>query len=373
MKKLIMLGLGIGVLLGVMLFQSPPVQNVLATQIPQSDGCDHSCPVVHFEWQTTVYDNCPSGYSVRSGHSDQCRKNTYPFTVIDRPSHKVDHEADVAYEKSQDPNKCHRPSDNTLEDVYGMDHDARHDFKEANSEWMDSKDVVPEGYYHEEGACYPKVEVCTDDSALNYGGEDGKFDEEKETSNNELCKYPEEEPTDQCVNIEGFQEVVPEGYYQTKGEQGYECYPDEGEPTPTPTPSPEPEQPRTVSSGGGSASAPVCSDGSTIKLPANPHVLRSGSDATVNWFQTEADEANIYYKEVNEANWTHSVRDIKVPTDNNPERFVSVTIHDLDPKLGYTFGIQQKHGCGGGETVIAVIVDGPTTQLFQFSYWEWGR
>lgn len=142
------------------------------------------------------------------------------------------------------------------------------------------------------------------------------------------------------------------------------------EPEPTPTSEPEPtpeitpiphEDALTVPSG--PFYAPTCPDGSTILLPANPHVFRAGEAATVKWWPTEADQVNLYYKEVGQANWTHAVGDL--PNDG------SYTIHGLNPTLGYVFGIQQKHGCGGGETVVAVIVDGPTARLFPFSYWMW--
>jgi len=98
--------------------------------------CDYSCPVVHFEW-TRSY--CPEGYSE---HDGQCRKKVWTdwWHWHYEYAQKIteNHSADVVYEKSSDPHKCHRPSDNTLRDVYGMDNEAKGDFKEANSEWKDS-------------------------------------------------------------------------------------------------------------------------------------------------------------------------------------------------------------------------------------------
>lgn len=117
--------------------------------------------------------------------------------------------------------------------------------------------------------------------------------------------------------------------------------------------------------------APVCTDGTTVKLPANIHVLRHGDGATVNWFQTQGDKATIYYKEVNASDWQHSVRDIDA--NGRKDNFVSVEIGGLDPKLGYTFGVMQHQGCGGGQTVTAVVIDGPEPVLFNFSYWEWNK
>lgn len=177
-------------------------------------------------------------------------------------------------------------------------------------------------------------------------------------------------PEDQCKNIEGFQWNVPDGYHQGHGIFSKWCFKDkEEEVTPTPTP----EVTCTENCGtpptfaGSSTEAPVCSDGTTTTVVANPHVIRNGSSATVNFFITEGNSANIYYKEVGADNWQHSVSDVQP----NGDRFVSYTINDLNPSLGYTFGIQQKQGCGGGEIVTSVIVDGPSAQTFGLSYYSW--
>ena len=97
-------------------------------------------------------------------------------------------------------------------------------------------------------------------------------------------------------------------------------------------------------------------------------MIRKGTQAIVNWFETEGNEANIYYKEVNSPVWQFAVRDIKVEGG-----YGSVTINALKPNVGYTFGIEQKFGCAGGQLVIAVIVDGPQSKTFPISYWEWGK
>lgn len=112
---------------------------------------------------------------------------------------------------------------------------------------------------------------------------------------------------------------------------------------------------------------PVCVDNNTIKLPANLHVIRNGSDATVNWFQTEGNMASIYYRQLNEKNWTHAVGDISV------DDYMSYTIHLLKPKMGYIFGVEQKWNCSGGQMVTAIVIDGWQSKVFNFSYWEWSR
>lgn len=147
-------------------------------------------------------------------------------------------------------------------------------------------------------------------------------------------------------------------------------------PTPSATPSatPTPEQNIVGSGNGGGGNTnnpPVCSNGDTIQLPANPFVIREGDKAIVNFFITQGDNANIYYKVVGQKDWQYSVPNLK-PNDLH---FVSYTITGLNPQLGYTFGIQQTYGCGGGNYVTAVIVDGATYRpvIWNFSYWEWSK
>lgn len=147
--------------------------------------------------------------------------------------------------------------------------------------------------------------------------------------------------------------------------------------TPTPTPVVEEEEPeitpvptsvpQPLTEPSGPFLAPSCTDQSPILLPANPHVVRSGKTAVVKWFQTQGTEVNIYFKELGQTNWTHGVGNIQA------KDFNEYTISHLNPKLGYVFGIQQKTGCSGGETVIAVIVDGPASRVFGFSFWEWSK
>lgn len=140
-----------------------------------------------------------------------------------------------------------------------------------------------------------------------------------------------------------------------------------GTPTGTPTPTPEPKgdggTPPTFA--GSTTNAPSCPDRSTTNVVANPHVLRNGESATVNFFITEGDSANIFYSVVGQPHWQHAVANVKP----NSDKFVSYTIHGLVSVLGYDFGIQQKFGCAGGQTT-AVVVDDPSPRLFMISYWE---
>lgn len=111
--------------------------------------------------------------------------------------------------------------------------------------------------------------------------------------------------------------------------------------------------------------APVCTNGDTAKAVANPHVIRNGSEATVNFFITEGDSANVFYGIVGQPHWQHAVADVKPNSDN----FVSLTIKNLDPVGDYDFGIMQKTNCGGGK-ITAVIVDSYAPKVFGLSYYE---
>lgn len=124
---------------------------------------------------------------------------------------------------------------------------------------------------------------------------------------------------------------------------------------------PTPEQPRGTTEAG----TPQCTDHKPLILPSNVHVIRNGSDATVNFF-TQSSNANIYYRTSGQPVWQHALRDI--PVTNN---YVSVTIHDLIPTGDYDFGVQSANSCAGGEVVIAVVEDSWQPQTFMFSWYEW--
>ena len=125
------------------------------------------------------------------------------------------HHVHVPYEKSQDPTKCHRPSDADLKNIYGIDGKERNEFKDDNKEWKDAieREVTP-GYYtewvdsekcntHQHKTCrfiegtyvegywtppvceeVPPPDVCEDPLALNY-----KQEGECEYPPPEVCQY----------------------------------------------------------------------------------------------------------------------------------------------------------------------------------------
>ena len=161
---------------------------------------------------------------------------------------------------------------------------------------------------------------------------------------------PSPEPEDFCDTLEGVQA------------EDEDCPKDEPSPTPEASPTP------TVENRLSEAKAPQCPDGNVAKVAANVQVARTGDHAVVSWFRTEGDNATIYFKEVNASGWQHSVYDIK--TTGFKDDYVSYTINNLDPALGYTFGVAQQNGCGGEATTTAVVIDGPATQVFYLSYFE---
>lgn len=195
------------------------------------------------------------------------------------------HHVNVPYEKSSDPSKCHRPSDNNLRDDYGMGNTERGWFKYYNSEWKDA-DVDVAGHYQAGTAetriqnqdCIlttPDYRSCTPagtcptacgqaasqvpngrggfincpatnacplpvDCAYHYSdcsatcGEGTKNLIIDTPASNGGIACPTETTiscgelpiceTDQCTNIDGDQFTVPDNYYQTEGEEGLSCF-----------------------------------------------------------------------------------------------------------------------------------------------------
>lgn len=169
--------------------------------------------------------------------------------------------------------------------------------------------------------------------------------------------------------------VCNDGFTQVNKEEGFTCQPIV---TPTATPS---AQPSCTGQCGGpgdngqspsSTLPPVCTSGETIQLPANPFVIRNGNHATVNFFITQGDSANIFVR-VSGTGWDKAVTsapDVKPNGDN----FVSYTFNDLNPNTDYDFGIVQKFSCGSGQMVIANIHDGANQeQIFRLTNWSWAN
>lgn len=221
------------------------------------------------------------------------------------------------------------------------------------SQHQGGADIIPPGYWDANGRNWTQQNIAI---------------------YNNNCNIPQPTPTPTMV------QPTPTMVIPTPTEEPCDgCCEKECEVTPTPTeevtPTPTPEDTGGSSVGdapltNNTTGAPSCPNGKTVNLVANPHVWRNGSQATVNFFITEGDSANIYYREEGVNGWTHSVLQSEVKKYVNGDKYVSYTIYGLNPQLGYDFGIEQVNGCGGGQ-VLSVVVDGPQPRLFMFSYWEW--
>jgi len=160
-----------------------------------------------------------TGTCVAGGESKTCSLGTWVEPVYSCPVihwHYLTHNVDVQYEKSADPTKCHRPSDNDLRDDYGMaGHVERGFFKAANSEWKDAI-LESEGYFE-------NPETTSEQQACNTG----------------VIDYSACEPEGQCPTACGYEGgEVPDGkggYMKCEATESCStrrwCFPDEESPT----------------------------------------------------------------------------------------------------------------------------------------------
>ena len=203
---------------------------------------------------------------------------------------------------------------------------------------------TPESYENNDGYCFvPDPEVCEENVWTCQECNDPIVNQEHR------CYEPQQKFCNSNYDFED-QEVCEGEFCETI--RIYDC--SEYLPTPEPVPTPDPSP----------AAAPVCTNNVPDLDLKNPHVVRNGSDATVNSFVPEGDRVNIYFRTSGQTEWQHALRD--VPVTNG---YLSVTIHDLNPTGDYDFGIQASNGCAGGE-IIAVIVDSWLPQVFSFTRWE---
>jgi len=108
------------------------------TQDFYEEVCGDECPVIHYEWTTKEYGDCSPGCDERKKYPDKCYCGDWPRGHYEeRPYTTTNHNTDVVYEKSADPTKCHRPSDNDLCNIYGLCGDIRSDFKKDYPQHLD--------------------------------------------------------------------------------------------------------------------------------------------------------------------------------------------------------------------------------------------
>lgn len=137
------------------------------------------------------------------------------------------------------------------------------------------------------------------------------------------------------------------------------------EPTPVPDDPNAPGFPQPCNGCNNTPSAFMCPDSDVTVAPFNFFIKRKGTEAIAQWIPTAGNEVNLYYKIVGQKDWQFALRDVA--------NSGYVVVDHLNPNLGYTFGLQQKMNCSGGQTVVAVAVDPPTTvwKMFRVSQYIW--
>ncbi len=159
-----------------------------------SQNCSTTCPIKTFSTSRLV---CPSGYRL---YESKCYKL---FREPENPTTESFGPVSIVYTKSNDRNKCHRPTAVSL----GVDEWARNDFNSQLNEWEDYSLDAPEGYYLLEGVCYSKTGVCVDPNASNYDSELSSI----EIADNNTCIYPPAEDCPITCDYPGSSDVIPDG------------------------------------------------------------------------------------------------------------------------------------------------------------------
>jgi hypothetical protein len=182
--------------------------------------------------------------------------NGYSYWVLDGKCHKPGHSprnpidtfsiASFIYEKSADPNHCHRPTAASL----GVPSWAVSSFNGDNPEWKNTIDVncheVPAEEQTRQVKCEAEIVEC---------------------------------------------EVTPEV-------------------TPTPAEEPRQGGGSDVYFPGSTTEAPVCDETTPLKQAINFHVYRNGDSAILKWWPDEAENVNIYYKQNDSPVWQYAVGDL---------------------------------------------------------------
>lgn len=143
-----------------------PKEDVSAIAIVE-DNCIYVCPTV--EWTHTY---CPKEKEAYTSDDSSlpCSKEIEVGEKKDKDkvtkyANEVTNSFSVVYEKSEDPNKCHRPSDESLKNDYGMTEDEIKAFKEDHDEHKDSVRTAPDGYYlADDNQCYPIPSITPEPS-----------------------------------------------------------------------------------------------------------------------------------------------------------------------------------------------------------------
>lgn len=345
-----------------------------ASNIEAENNCDIECPVV--EWTAKV---CPQGY--KENRLDLSPKDCHKGSLLNLEyAYFVDETFNVTYEKSQDPNKCHRPSKKQLEKNYNMGKNAVA-FTQQNPELLDSIKVAPDGYeLGKDGICRP-IPTKTHEYKIVDAHKTCSGTDITVTTNSHREWRIGSEVVELGVHGGGVEDThtfndVPSDWlleWSNVGKGDWrqadlnsESYTYNEYEADCELPEEIVEQTRNIETHSVETllQAPQCTNSVPVRELVNPHVIRAGSEATVNAFVPDGDHVNIYFRTSGQDTWQHALRDI--PVTNG---FMSVTIHDLEPFGDYDFGIQASNGCAGGE-IVAVIVDDWQPRTFSFTRWE---
>lgn len=144
------------------------------------------------------------------------------------------------------------------------------------------------------------------------------------------------------------------------------CKEDCQKPTPTPTPPAETPFPQPQKGTSGDPGAPQCPNGDVLVLPINFFVIRNGSEAQLKWVPTAGDQVSVFYRVTGHIGWEFALAD----QPNNGD----LTIHALNPSLGYDWGLMQHQGCSGGLIALSRVIDPPAVgRIFLSDGWEWSK
>lgn len=293
------IGFLLGLLVGYFMWASPTPVEALTNGNNHVEVC-WDCPTFDFHAK-----ECPAGYRPSIIKPDKCYKSGRGY--VDYLTFDL---LNIQRVKSQDPNKCHKPTPETL----NVPTWARSDYGKL------AEHVPGKVFECPTPTPVPTVLVCLDNGQ----------DEPKE------------------LTIPRTQEAWDRVLFSWPQSYVGECKVPEPTPEPTPTPTPS-EEPKHDDSAEGSNAPETCT--ASVPEPAmNVHGYRKGGTFEVKWYPAVADGVNIYYYQNQVPENKHSV----INTDNDGSEFIN-GLGSLD----WTFGVQSLNGgCAGSE--IRWVEDGLT-------------
>lgn len=300
------IGFLLGLLVGYFMWASPTPVEALTNGNNHVEVC-WDCPTFDFHAK-----ECPAGYRPSIIKPDKCYKSGRGY--VDYLTFDL---LNIQRVKSQDPNKCHKPTPETL----NVPTWARSDYGKL------AEHVPGKVFECPTPTPVPTVLVCLDNGV--------------------------DEPSE--LTIPRTQEAWDRVLYSWSLSYVGECK--VPEPTPTPTPTPVPEQPIEEEHHTSMPGAPeICANVPTPDNPANFHLYRKGEYAELKWLPTDGDTVNIYWKNPASGNWEHSL--INSPNDG-VEMIGGLGSYD------WSFGLAQVNG-NCNQSSIMEVEDGNTPDWVLF-------